>query len=249
MSKRERTDMGGNGYVFLTTHWSLIEGIQTGDKEKVLIGRLIERYWKPVYCYLRRRGLDNEQAKDHTQGFFHDIVLNRNLVQRADQKKGRFRTFLLHAIDQYLTNEKSKEMALKRYPRGGLVPLDITETSELAEMNSSWTPEDCYNYAWLCELLEKVLSEVEAECQEDNLDIHWQIFKESLLEPTLTHTTPPSLAELSSKYSLDDPKKVSNMAITVKRRFQKMLRKHIRNSVSAEDEVTDEFEEILKYFP
>ena len=116
-------------------------------------------------------------------------------------------------------------------------------------MDSSWTPEDCYNYAWLSELLERALSEVEAGCREDDLDIHWQIFKDSLLEPTLANTAAPSLTELSGKYNIDGPKKASNMAVTVKRRFQKVLKKHIRDSVSAADEVADEFREILQYFP
>ena len=100
MTRGDYTDLGGAGYVFLTTNWSLIEGIQsTDDNNRSLIELLLKRYWKPVYCYLRRKGHSNEQAKDLTQGFFHEVVLNRNLVQRADQSKGRFRAFLLHALD------------------------------------------------------------------------------------------------------------------------------------------------------
>jgi len=249
MSKRDRTDMGGNGYVFLTTRWSLIDGIQAENKDKALIGRLLERYWKPVYCYLRHRGLDNELAKDLTQGFFHEIVLNCHLIERADQKKGRFRTFLLHALDQYVINEKNKKMAGKRHPKGELVPLDIADMAELPKMSSSWTPEDYYNYAWLSELLEQVLSEVEAGCQEDELDLHWQIFTDRFLDPILSNTAAPSLRELCTKYNIESEKKVSNMAITVKRRFQAILSRHIRNSVSAEDEVSDELNEIMQYFP
>jgi hypothetical protein len=54
---------------------------------------------------------------------------------------------------------------------------------------------------------------------------------------------------LCRKYKIESKKKASNMAITVKRRFQKALRKHIRNSVSNECEVSDEFNEIMQYFP
>ena len=57
MGRRDQTDMGGEREVFLTTHWSLIDGIKKHqDKDRVLIGLLLERYWKPVYCYLRRKG-------------------------------------------------------------------------------------------------------------------------------------------------------------------------------------------------
>jgi len=80
MRRNDRTDMGGIGESFLTTHWSLIEAVKKDrDKDKALIGLLLERYWKPVYCYLRRKGQGNEEAKDLTQAFFHEIVLNRHL--------------------------------------------------------------------------------------------------------------------------------------------------------------------------
>ena len=87
------TDMGGAGQAFLTTHWSIIENVGSSDEDRnqALIGLLLSKYWKPVYCYLRRKGYDNEQAKDLTQGFFHEVVLGRNLIQKADQSRGRFR--------------------------------------------------------------------------------------------------------------------------------------------------------------
>jgi hypothetical protein len=114
---RDETDMGGERDIFLTTHWSLIEKVgNEGDKDRALIASLLENYWKPVYCYLRHKGYGNEDAKDLTQGFFHEVVLDRNLVQRADPAKGRFRSFLLHALNQYLINERDKRMAQKRIP-------------------------------------------------------------------------------------------------------------------------------------
>ena len=117
MVYRDRTDMGGAGETFLTTHWSLIEDVKEHeDKDRALIGLLLERYWKPVYCYLRRKGYGNEQAKDLTQGFFHEVVLSRSLIERADQSKGCFRSFLLHALNQHLIDEQRKETAQKRVP-------------------------------------------------------------------------------------------------------------------------------------
>ncbi len=123
---QDQTDMGGIREAFLTTHWSLVEHIQSDDdKDRALIGLLLDRYWKPVYCYLRHKGYVNEDAKDLTQGFFHEVVLNKDLVGRADQSKGRFRTFLLHALDQYLSNEKRRQTTQKRSPKGKLVSFDI----------------------------------------------------------------------------------------------------------------------------
>ena len=95
-----QTTMGGSHGAFLTTEWTVIDHIRSGDKSSsaVLMNDLLKKYWKPVYCYLRRKGFDNERAKDLTQGFFLEIVLKRALIEHADKSRGRFRTFLLTAL-------------------------------------------------------------------------------------------------------------------------------------------------------
>jgi RNA polymerase sigma-70 factor (ECF subfamily) len=240
--------MGGRGYAFLTTRWSLIDGIKD-SQDTTLIGHLLQRYWKPVYCYLRRKGYANEDAKDLTQGFFHDVVLNRSLAQRAEQSKGRFRAFLLHALDQYLINEHNKQNAQKRVPKGRLVPMEVDELSELPAAVSELTPEDSYNYTWLSELLERVIAEVERECHQDGLDVHWQLFNERFVKPTIEDSTPPSLAQLCRTYNIESEKKAANMTITVKRRFQTLLKRQVRHTVATDEEVDDELQEIFQYLP
>ena len=117
MAKRhDKTTMGGAKHTFQTTLWSEIQNVKTLDEDKrqIIIGNFLKKYWKPVYCYIRRKGYDNEPAKDLTQGFFHEIVLGHNLIQQADQTKGRFRTFLLTTLDRYVTNVYRRETAQKR---------------------------------------------------------------------------------------------------------------------------------------
>jgi RNA polymerase sigma-70 factor (ECF subfamily) len=241
--------MGGLRESFLTTHWSLVGHIQSeDDKDRVLIGLLLDRYWKPVYCYLRHKGYDNEQAKDLTQGFFHEVVLNRNLIQRADQSKGRFRTFLLHALDQYLLNEKRRQTTQKRSPKGRLVSFDIISPPALPEAVSRLNPEDSYNYAWTASMLDQVLSEVEANCLEDGLEPHWRVFQDKIVKPILGDSSPPSFADICEKYGIDDQKRAANMITTVKRRLQKALNQFIRNTATSEDEMHEEFAEIVQFF-
>jgi len=126
MSRENHTDIGGIREAFLTTHWSFIEAVGNGteEREKAMIGLLLERYWKPVYCYLRRKGYKNEDAKDLTQGFFQEVVLGRELIQQADRSKGRFRTFLLTTLDRYLINMQKAQTAQKRMPRHKLSYLE-----------------------------------------------------------------------------------------------------------------------------
>lgn len=249
MGYHDETDMGGAGGAFLTTHWSLVGHIQSDDQDRALIGLLLDRYWKPVYCYLRQKGYGNEDAKDLTQGFFHEVVLNRNLVQRADQSKGRFRTFLLHALDQYISNEKRKLSTQKRTPKGGLVPLDIVSLPAMPKTASRFGPEDSYNYAWIAALLDQILSEVETKCIEDDKQIHWQVFQDRVVQPILADTAPPSFADICDKYGIEDHKKASNMITTVKRRLQRALKEYLRKTAASEDQIHEEFVELIQLIP
>ena len=250
MQRGDYTDMGGAGRAFLTTHWSLIENIQSGDdKNRDLIGLLLRRYWKPVYCYLRQRGYDNEQAKDLTQGFFHDIVLNLNLIQRADQSKGRFRSFLLFALNQYLMNEKRRQNAQKHIPTDRIVSLDTVEAPVLPQSIIESSPEDSYNYAWVSALLDHVLSDLERVCSQQEMEIYWCVFRERVVLPMLNNAARPSLTDICEKYGIESEKKASNMIITVKRRFQAVLKQYVRSTVASESQMDDELKEIMKFLP
>jgi DNA-directed RNA polymerase specialized sigma24 family protein len=250
MRSDDRTDMGGMHEAFLTTHWSLIDDIQAGyDKDRALIKLLLQRYWKPVYCYLRRKGFNNEDAKDLTQGFFHEVVLNRQLVHRSDQAKGRFRSFLLHALNQYVLNQRAKQKATIRIPQDKLVSLESIAPSELPEDMSICEPDASYHYAWVSALLDQVLAAVKQSCSEEGLQTHWELFHARIVEPILTGAPAPPLSEVCARLGVEDTRRASNMIITVKRRFRETLRKSIRNTVISTDQVDEELDEIIQYLP
>jgi DNA-directed RNA polymerase specialized sigma24 family protein len=248
MAYRDRTDMGGERETFLTTHWSLIEDVKEHeDKDRALIGLLLERYWKPVYCYLRRKGYGNEQAKDLTQGFFHEVVLSRHLVERADQSRGRFRTFLLHALNQYLADEQRKETAQRRIREAKLVPLHSSRLPELPREVSQLEPEQCFDYAWKAELLERALSELKQWYVARGMDTHWRLFRDRLLRPCIEGLEAPSLAQLCEQYGIESEARVSNMLGTVKRQFQTILTKHVRQTVLSGEVAEEELGEMFRF--
>jgi len=251
VGERDYTDMGGVGQAFLTTHWSLIKdaGSDEGGRDYALIGLLMAQYWKPVYCYVRRKGYDNEEAKDLTQGFFHEVVLGHDLIQTAEPSKGRFRSLLLMALNRYLINVHNSATARKRIPKEKLVSLDFDESSHLPEPVAASSPEDSFNYAWVSTLLERVLEEVEAKCHEDGLSAHWHIFHDRVLQPVLERSDPPALQNLCDQYGIAEAGKASNMIVTVKRRFQDTLRRRLRESVLSDAEAKEEIQELKRFFP
>jgi len=249
MGYEHQTEMGGTRQRFLTTQWSLIENIQAGqDQDKLLIGFLLEEYWKPVYCYLRRSGYDNEQAKDLTQAFFHEVVLNKDLVGRADRAKGRFRSFLLHALKQYATKQNLKERIRKRIPKEKMVSLDVAEPPVLPVSLTQASVDDSFNYAWVSALMERVISRVRAECAELGMETHWILFYERVVRPALANRQAESLTHLCQVHGIENIQTASNMIVTVKRRFRTALEQNVRRTLLDKDQSPEEIEELLHFF-
>ena len=97
-------------------------------------------------------------------------------------------------------------------------------------------------------MLDQVLSEVEERCLEDDLETHWRVFQDKVVQPILGDTSPPSFTDICRKYGIEDEKKASNMVTTVKRRLQKALKEYLRNTATSDDEIHEEFSEIVQLF-
>ena len=251
MRRNDYTDIGGTGGAFLTTHWSLIKEAGSSDEQnnQALVSLLLNRYWKPVYCYLRRKGHNNEQAKDLTQGFYHEIVLGQHLIEKADAAKGRFRSLLLIALNRYLGDVRERETAQKRVPKGHFVSIDGIALPEIPQSIARSAPERTFDYAWVSSLLEQVLEKVERECREDGKDVHWGIFCDRVLQPIMVRGNPPPLKEIVAQYGISDESRASNMIVTVKRRLQVALKQYLRESVTSDEYVKGELEQIRQFFP
>ena len=248
MARYDRTDMGGRNEAFMTTRWTDILGARTqdADRRRAAMNELLSRYWKPVYCYLRRKGKNNEAAKDVTQGFFEEIVLGRELIQQADQAKGRFRTFLLTALDRYATSVYRAETAKKRMPAAGLVSLEGIGAPNIPQPAAAATPDEAFNRAWASALLDAVLAELEETYVQTGRVAHWEVFRARVLRPIMHNEEPTPLPDLCARYSIKGETRASNMIVTVKRRFQAILRRHVAQFVDSDEEVDGEIGDLME---
>jgi RNA polymerase sigma-70 factor (ECF subfamily) len=175
-------------------------------------------------------------------------VLNRHLVERADPSRGSFRSLLLHALNQYLIDEQRKETARKRIPKAKLVPLDVGHAEALPAAINELDPEASFNYAWKTDLLERALSEVKQSYTQQDMETHWRVFDDHVLQPVLEEREPPSLTTICQRYGIETEVVASHMLTTVKRRFQNVLKRHVRLTVLTGEAVAEELEEILRFF-
>jgi len=242
------TTMGGAKGAFQKTLWSDIEDAKTLNetRRRAIIDKLIKMYWKPVYCYLRRKGYANEPAKDLTQGFFHEIVLGHKLIQQADETKGKFRTFLLTALERYVVSVHRKESAKKRMPSEGIIEIEAVDFPDFLGARSKVNPECAFSYALVADLLDQVLERVKDECYNTGKATHWEVFSAKILDPIFDNVSSPPLAVICTKYRVENEVKASNMIVTVKRRFRLVLKNRLRQFVSSDSQVDEEFSDLVK---
>ncbi len=145
--------------VFLTTHWSavLAAGRQDTPRAGQALADLCQKYWYPLYAYVRRRGYSPEDAQDLTQAFFARL-LERKSVAEARREKGRFRTFLLSALSHFLADEWDRRKALKRGEGRRAISLDgdSAEGRYRLEPVDEQSPERVFEQRWAVTLLERV---------------------------------------------------------------------------------------------
>lgn len=100
---------------FDTTHWTVV--LTAGDSDSpqaaIALAELCNTYWYPLYVFVRRKGHSPHDSQDLTQAFFAR-VLEKNYFAQVDRERGRFRTFLLAALNHFLADEWDKARRLKR---------------------------------------------------------------------------------------------------------------------------------------
>ncbi len=169
---------------FPTTSWTLIlsAGRQTDARNGDALASLCEKYWYPLYAYIRRRGYPREQAQDLTQEFFAR-VLEKHYIEHADRNKGRFRTFLLSSLTYFLSDEVDRRQALKRGGSHVLLPFEVREGEETYQREPSHneTPERIFERRWALALLERVLARLRNEFVTGGEPAHFERLKVFLL--------------------------------------------------------------------
>jgi len=240
--------MGGGGDRFRTTQWSCILNAKTKDetRRRMILDNLTGTYWRPVYCYLRNKGFDNDAAKDLTQDFFTEIVLGRGLIQKADRSKGRFRTFLLVALERFVVSTLRYQGRIRRGGQVDVIRMEAPDLANLDVSDSVSDPSQAFCYGWVTDLLDRVLTEVKEEYCSTQRQAYWEVFRQKILGPILEDAKPPSYRELGAQYGIDDESRVANIVVTVKRRFGSVLKRQLRDLSSSDAEAEEEFDDIFR---
>jgi RNA polymerase sigma factor (sigma-70 family) len=151
---------------FFTTHWGLIAAASAEDTKlaQAALGDLYRTYCYPVYAFIRRRGYDRPDAQDLTQDFFVHL-LEKATLGRADAQRGRFRSFLLGALDHFLAHAAERAHARKRGGGCQLVHLDDEAAEHRYQLAApeGMTAEKVFEARWAAALIDTTLARLRDE--------------------------------------------------------------------------------------
>ncbi len=228
---------------FATTRWSLVvaAGDSSSEGSERALAELCERYWYPLYAYARRRGYDPEDARDLTQAFFVKLLEKRDL-RAADPARGRFRTFLLSSMKNFLAGEWRKDQAQKR---GGAVRVlsldfDSAEESYALEPSHELSPEVIYERRWALGLLDRAVTDLRDRYAEaGNLEIF------DALKGFLGGTDDVlPYSELSRRLGHSEGA-LRTAASRLRSRWRKQLRRLVAETVRDPSDVQDELQSLI----
>jgi RNA polymerase sigma factor (sigma-70 family) len=159
---------------FITTRWSVVLSCANMEIETAAardaLSELCKTYWRPIFAYICRRGYSAQDAEDLTQDFFTNL-LQGHLLQRADPERGRFRSLLLKALQDFLGHAVEKLRARKRGGDVKFVSWDDWMAEAPSQLSispqalNSWSPERLYDLRWAATVVEQALRRLREECQ------------------------------------------------------------------------------------
>ena len=231
---------------FPATRWSVVLAVGgDGTREAhVALEALCGRYWLPVYVKIRASGRGPQDAEDLTQDFFARL-LQGAVVEQARPERGRFRTFLLTALDRFLVDDWRERTALKR--GGGQVPLSIDR--ELGEQRfellgeSREAPDRLFDRQWATELLGRTFRQLEEICRSEGRTAQFAVMRRHLAG----RMEAGEYQEIARELGVSEGAARSVM-FRLRKRFRRLLREEIAETVGDEESVEDEIQHLFSIF-
>lgn len=216
-------------------------GKPEGKEAHEAISSLCQRYWFPLYAYVRRRVPNLQEAQDLTQEFFLRLI-EKNAVARAAPERGRFRSFLLASLDNCLANEWDRANAKKRGGGCEMLPLDLNagESRLNLEPTHNLTPQRLYEREWTLTLLSLAMDGLRADCESAG-----KVRQFELLQGALSGDCERlNYASIAAELQMTE-EAVRQAVHRLRKRYRELLRAEVAQTVSDPGEVDEEIRSLL----
>lgn len=238
-----KSDGFGRAAIFATTHWSVVlrAGDAPGDESARALDALCQGYWYPLYAYIRRLGRSPHDAQDLTQSFFA-YLLEKRLLTKADPESGRFRSFLLGSLKNFMANEWRRQSAEKR-GANQTISFDAQDAEEryAVEPIDESNPQSLYEQAWAVAVLDQAMSLLEAEYASAGK----QVLFEQLASCLQGDRTTSTYAEIGAPLAMTEGA-VKVAVHRLRQRYRELLRASVANTVADPLEVDGELRHLME---
>ena len=229
---------------FTTTRWSVVLSCADstiGDEAaRKALAELCKIYWRPVFAFICRRGHSVPDAQDLTQDFFL-MVLEGSLLKRADPNRGRFRSLLLKALQDFLIDDSIKKHARKRGGDMQFVSWDEwmaeapSHLSISAREAESWPAEKIYDVRWAATAVEHALRRLGEECETRGRRRVFDVLSDCLA----AEREDVSYQKLSKTLGVPETS-VKRLVHQLRQRYRALLREEVAQTVEKPDDVDEE---------
>ena len=216
-------------------------GKLTSPESAKALAELCQAYWGAVYVFVRRQIADVHEAQDLTQAFFTQL-LEKNIVAVAQPSRGRFRSFLLTSVRNFLLNEWDKQKSLKRGGGQKVLALDFqqADSKHSLEPADTLTPERIFERQWVLALLDPVMARLRAEYVKARKETIFDRLKGSL---SGVDTEKP-LSQIAGELGISvNAAKVA--AHRLRKRYRELLRAEVAQTLADPQEIDDEIRQLF----
>jgi RNA polymerase sigma factor (sigma-70 family) len=239
----------GSGDSFAPTHWSVV--LAAGKSQaapeiaRAALAQLCKTYWAPLYGFVRRRDYSVHDAQDLTQDFFAYLI-EYKIYTRVDRQKGKFRSFLLASLKNFLADAYDREQTLKRGGARDFLPLkeqQVDEAESLFQTHSDAIGEDrIFERSWAEALVAAGLQRLSADYKTEGKE---KLFQELKIFLTGAAEPLPRYADLAERLRTIESTLRSHIT-RLRARYREALRAEVRRTVETEAEVDGELRELLR---
>lgn len=228
---------------FHTTHWTIVLAAREkdGTVAREALASLCSTYWYPLYAFIRRNGIPPHEAEDLTQEFFYRF-LERDSLTYVRPTAGKFRSFLLACLKNFLANERERAQAQRRGGGRTIIPLDTVEAQAryAQETIDQRTPEAFFERRWAFAVLERTMTELRRE---------YATAQKSDVFEALQGFLPGGRGDFSrAELAASRDMSVGALDVAIHRlrqRFGALLREQVSRTVSADTEVDEELRYLI----
>ncbi len=227
---------------FETTCWSQVINLceDGGDAYEAALENLARVYWRPVYAFIRRRGIAPAAAEDLTQAFFVQMIERRSF-ERLDRERGSFRGYLCQAVRNFIIGEHRHAHRKRRHPSKPIVPVHDLEDA-IGGIDSDETPEAIYERQWARSVVREAIGRLEKESAARGRETAFRVFERWVLD---RHDpgAPKNQEELAAEFGLSKAQ-VNNYIHRGKDAFRRLVRETVADYVSTEADLERELESL-----